>query len=97
MKTRIVQLVGIACLLYCCSPTLYIPASEDPVTQQRLLSGRKLYVDHCSGCHNLHLPQEFEATIWKENLDEMQANAEISNDEKQLIYEYLTSKQANRQ
>jgi mono/diheme cytochrome c family protein len=91
MKAKIVLSTCIACLLYCCSPTLFIPSSNDPATQQRLLTGRKLYVSSCSGCHNLHLPQEFDALIWKENLDEMQVNASITNEEKQLIYEYLTS------
>jgi len=70
---------------------LFIPSVSDPELQERLSTGRKLYVSHCSGCHNLHLPQEYDASIWKETLDEMQVNSAITDEEKRLIYEYLIS------
>ncbi|MBK9985124.1 MAG: hypothetical protein IPP15_22665 [Saprospiraceae bacterium] len=59
--------------------------------QERLLAGRKLYVDHCSGCHNLHFPKEYTEDQWKSNLDEMQVKAKITDDQKQLILDYLTA------
>ena len=54
------------------------------------MQGRKLYVNHCGGCHNLYLPKEYNADQWKKNIDEMQEKAKISDKEKQLIYQYLT-------
>jgi len=97
MKKIILLSVCIAGLLYCCSPTLSIPSSEDPITQQRLLAGRKLYVTSCSSCHNLHLPRAYAAIVWTQNLDEMQTNSSITDEEKQLIYEYLTSQLPKKQ
>ena len=91
MKKKIIGIIIFICILYSCSPTLEIPASNDAAKQQQLLSGRKLYVDHCSSCHNLHLPKEYDATGWKKQLDEMQVKAKITDEEKQLIYKYLTS------
>ena len=65
--------------------------STDTTQNQQLLQGRKLYIKFCSGCHNLHLPNEYNAEKWKMNLDEMQTKAKITDEEKQLIYLYLTS------
>jgi len=90
MKNKIIILV-FACTLFSCNPTLYIPASSDIKEQQQLLSGRKLYVDHCSSCHNLHFPKEYDTEGWKKELDKMQMKAKITEDEKQLIFEYLIS------
>jgi mono/diheme cytochrome c family protein len=79
-------------MLYSCSPMLYLPASNDPVEQENLLKGRMLYVKNCNSCHNLHLPKEFTADKWLKNLNEMQERSKITNEDKQLIFAYLTSK-----
>jgi len=91
MKAKIVLAFIFVTALISCSRTLYMPASPDAAKQEQLLAGRKLYVDHCSSCHNLHLPNEYKAEGWKKQLDEMQVKAKISDAEKQLIFEYLTS------
>jgi mono/diheme cytochrome c family protein len=84
-------LMLIGCLIWSCSQSLYMPASTDANKQQQLLAGRKLYVNHCSNCHNLYLPKQFDASGWTKQLDEMQEKAKITTEEKQLIFEYLTS------
>jgi mono/diheme cytochrome c family protein len=75
-----------------CKPLLYIPASSDNTEQEILLSGRKIYVEHCSSCHNLHLPNEYTADGWKKELDKMGERAAISEKQKLLIHKYLTYK-----
>lgn len=90
-KIIVIGLFGVAYFLLSCSPLLYIPQSVNAEEQEKLLSGRKLYVKHCSSCHNLYLPQYFPAEKWKMNLNEMQERAKISELEKQLILQYLTS------
>ncbi len=92
MKTKIIVSLLFCCILYGCRQALYMPDSPDAAKQQELLSGRKLYVDHCGSCHNLHLPKERDAMSWKKQLDEMQAKAKITDTEKELIFKYLTAK-----
>ena len=88
---KIIITLSLACIIYSCSTQLYIPASADAKKQEQLLAGRKLYVIHCSGCHNLYLPKRFSADQWKKNVEEMQPKAKITDEEKQLIFQYLTS------
>ena len=92
MRRGIIPAIFFSCIIYGCSRTLYMPESKDPATQDLLIKGRTLYVDHCSSCHNLHLPNEYSAQEWKKKLDEMQAKAKITDPEKQLIFQYLVSK-----
>ena len=79
----------IALLVFGCSPSLYKPDVADAKLQESLQAGRKLYVSRCSNCHNLHLPKEFTSEIWRKQVDLMQVRAGISDDEKNLILNYL--------
>ena len=88
-KTIVVSTV-LCCVIFGCSRQLYMPSSTNTSEQAQLLQGRKLYVNHCSGCHNLHIPKEYNAEQWKKNIDEMQVKAKITDPEKQLILQYLT-------
>ena len=94
-KNTILFTLVTCCVIYGCSRQLYMPAATDATKQEALLQGRKLYVNHCGSCHNLHLPKEYNADQWKKNIDEMQEKSKISDDEKQLIYQYLTFQQLN--
>ena len=83
-------LLVICVIALSCTPMLYTPHSPDPAEQEQLLVGRKLYVKHCSGCHNLYLPKQFTAEVWKDNLDNMQTRAKITPEDKELILRFLT-------
>jgi hypothetical protein len=59
-----------------------------------LLEGRKIYADHCGSCHNLYLPERFNATEWDKNVAEMQEKGKITNTQKTKILYYLKIKQS---
>ena len=90
-KRKIMTTIAFACMIYSFKPTLHLPVSPDPVKEQLLLKGRGFYVTSCSSCHNLHFPKEYGITEWEVQLDKMQDRAKISDKEKQLIYDYLSS------
>jgi hypothetical protein len=91
MKYKIFLLIIIGLIVIRCSASLYIPENKEPAIQEQLLKGRKLYVEHCSSCHNLYFPKQFSKEHWLNALDEMQKKANISNEEKKNIILYLTS------
>lgn len=90
-RRRTILTIFICCIIISCSRQLYMPASTDATQQQQLLAGRKLYVDHCGSCHNLHLPKEYNEEGWQKQLNEMQVKAKITDEEKKLILKYLIS------
>jgi len=79
------------CMIMSCNETLYVPVSSDKTEQTKLLDGRKLYVQKCSNCHNLYLPERLSDENWNRKLDTMQVRAKINNAERDLIYHYIIS------
>jgi len=81
-------------ILIGCAPALYQPTGENTVNGsnlEELKKGRTLYIDHCGSCHSLHLPVELSHEAWESQLDEMQKKAKISDRDKALILQFLTS------
>jgi cytochrome c2 len=84
--------LGSILLLASCSSQLYIPIeATSTVSLEDLKTGREIYVKKCSSCHQLHLPSQYTEKVWSLNLNEMQVRAKITDAEKQLIYQYITS------
>ncbi len=85
-------LFGAVFLLFSCSSQLYIPIDATPkVSLEDLKKGREIYVNNCASCHQLYAPNKFSEKEWEENLNRMQGRAKISDTEKQLIYQYITT------
>lgn len=60
------------------------------LTLDQLASGRKRYVDKCSGCHFLHAPGEFTPAQWSEKIfPKMSREAKLSPDDEKSILNYL--------
>jgi len=94
MSSSILHIVLLACFIGGCGAALYTPAPSDVTegtTLDRLHEGRALYVAKCGSCHMLKLPSEHPPTVWRENLGEMQIRARITDDEKELMFEYLAA------
>jgi nitrate/TMAO reductase-like tetraheme cytochrome c subunit len=72
---------------------LYKPTEEDAkrmnTTLKQLTDGRALYVNKCASCHNLHLPNTHTKAQWEKSLSKMQKNAKITDQEKDIILQYL--------
>jgi len=86
-----------------CSAALDHPTAQDAewasrewpgTTVQDLAHGRALYVDKCSGCHNLHLPAEHTPEEWKGYVAYMTADAKITPEEQRAIARYLAAASA---
>jgi hypothetical protein len=67
------------------------------VSVRSLNKGRELYIDHCSGCHSLHLPHEYTESEWKKSIDEMGIKAKLVDSEKLLVYQYLLATRKTKQ
>ncbi|HKI79491.1 MAG TPA: hypothetical protein VKA26_13195 [Ignavibacteriaceae bacterium] len=54
--------------------------------------GLELYKSKCSGCHRLHLRNEFSASGWASVLIPMQKKAKINDEQRKKIYQFLTER-----
>jgi hypothetical protein len=76
-----------------CTSELYVPTATDAtptVTFEELQKGRRKYVEKCSSCHALYLPEKYSSAQWRSILDDMEDEAKMNPDEKDLIVKYLT-------
>ncbi len=76
-----------------CSTVLFLPDENDAklmnTSVQELLNGRELYISKCGGCHNLYLPNQYDANRWNEILAEMKVRSKLTDEEQKKIFIYL--------
>ncbi len=94
--------VVIATLIFsACSTALYLPSDMDAkasmIPLDSLMKGRKLYINKCSSCHNLYLPEKYTTAGWDTLLPRMQERAKISNSEINIIKKYLFVKPGKKE
>ena len=79
-----------------CSPALYLPTLADSQNAgaplEALTRGRNLYVTNCENCHYLYKPQHFTRNEWRKVMPDMQKRAEINDQDKTLIINYLLAR-----
>lgn len=97
MSFKQIYVVGIVIVaLSSCVASLYVPTEIDAkvfnTTLAALKTGRELYINKCSGCHNLYLPASYRKQEWQQLMDKMQKPAKIDNSQKELIMKYIETK-----
>lgn len=96
MKKFIMLLIVV--IAFACSPKI-IPTTqnnEQVILTEMVLTtnqqqGKQLFESKCANCHDLYKPSDFKPVKWESILKKMQSYAEISNEERELIYEYVSS------
>jgi mono/diheme cytochrome c family protein len=91
MKTKIVTIALIAIVLYSCGPSKATKMAEAEkaaliVTQNE---GKALYENNCAKCHKLYDPAGYTAEKWTGILKWMQPKANITDEQRTSIYNYL--------
>lgn len=88
-------IISLFFVLYACTTKQNIPL-ENRVTvielqESKLKEGKNIYESKCSCCHRLYPPNKFTHLEWNYNLNKMQIEAEITDEERALVYQYLRS------
>jgi len=105
MKTKILAIALFAIVLYSCGGSKSVPPPPPQTTTNKtptvevkqadsasdLAEGKSLYENNCAKCHDLFKPKDFNAEQWKPILLDMQKKAEISDEQREKIYSYLTA------
>ncbi len=94
MKTRISIISLIALLIFACSPKTSPTTSTNQtakiVLTPDLIAAKMSYENNCAKCHELFKPKDYTAEQWKPILLSMQKKANITDQEREKIYAYLT-------
>ena len=102
-KSRLTLGVILLSLVACLGVTLR-PITPDHVKwastqwadmdQKTLEDARTLYVNRCSGCHNLYLPGKLTLEKWDVMLSSMAPRAKLTLDQRELIWRYIVTEKA---
>ena len=55
-----------------------------------ILEGKKLYENSCANCHKLFPANKHDKSGWTKTLERMAPKAKITEEQKNLVYNYLT-------
>ena len=94
MKIKFIIGLFALTLAYGCSTVNKLPSTEvitNTAATIDLAQGKILYEGKCGRCHSLYEPSKFTTAQWKPILDRMAPEAKITDEQRDLIYTYLTT------
>ena len=91
MNVKPVYLLAVVLMLGCSTTkkVVVVKPETKTVLSETALQGQTLYENNCKRCHRLYNASEFTAARWPSILDSMQKKAKITDQQKELISEYL--------
>ena len=97
MKKIIMGAVVLAMTLFSCSKKAIAPATEVKATEEAkvelptaIAEGKTLYENNCAKCHKLFPASKHDKAGWAKTVDRMAPKAKITDEQKILVYNYLT-------
>lgn len=98
LKLKICSALVLGVFLFSCSKKAALPKATEEVKTQKtiaelptaILEGKKLYENSCGSCHKLFPAAKHDKAGWVKTLERMAPKAKITEDEKNLVYNYLT-------
>jgi len=92
MKIKLLAIAAVFGVVSACSPNKAITKESNTIAvkMNKDEAGKMLYENNCAKCHDLYSPKDFNAEQWKPIILSMQKKAKISDEEREIIYAYLT-------
>ena len=95
MKTKLFAGLAIFAIAYgCSSKQKFVPpviVESKPTEKIDVAQGKILYEGKCGRCHGLYEASKFTAAEWRPIVDRMAPKAKITDEQKELVYAYLTT------
>lgn len=99
MKIKLFTVALLSIVIYSCSKKVTTPViiSEVKVTEETqpelptaIAEGKMLYENSCARCHKLFPATKHDNSGWSVTLERMAPKAKITEEQKVLVYNYLT-------
>ena len=94
MKKLIAAASLTAILLVSCTPkaaTSTAAAGTSTSTAEQIAQGKTIFENSCAKCHKLPEPTKHDNQGWINTLSRMAPKAKLSDDQHQMVYDYLIS------
>ncbi|SHJ78161.1 c-type cytochrome [Flavobacterium haoranii] len=103
MRTKLLSIIVDLTLLASCSSSKNAVAKTETKTKPiavlevveltpELAQGKSIYEGKCGRCHKLPAVEDFTVEEWQPIMLRMQKKAKISDEERELVYNYVTMK-----
>lgn len=94
MKNKLI--IGLFAVAFAigCSTANKLPNTEVITNTAQTIDiaqGKILYEGKCGRCHSLYEASKFTAAEWRPIVDRMAPKAKITDEQKELVYAYLTT------
>ncbi len=94
--TITIMILVLTVVIIACTSALYVPTANQEtasVSITDLQAGRKLYIQKCSGCHTLFLPEKYTKDEWHYWINKMEVKVQMDSLDKHRILTYLNKGQ----
>ncbi|MGC4128164.1 MAG: cytochrome C [Bergeyella sp.] len=89
---RVIVLSAFAVVLFTsCSPKAVPVAETSVITEEMLAQGKTIYENSCGKCHDLYDPTKFTSVEWVGIMNAMAPKAKLTDEQHQLVYDYVVS------
>lgn len=68
-----------------------ITADTETNSAERLALGKTIFENSCGKCHDLHKPTDYNAQDWVGIMNWMAPKANLNEEQKQMVYDYVVS------
>lgn len=99
MKTKLFAAALLSIVIFSCSKKTVAPVANTEVAVKEeikiempaaIAEGKTLYENSCAKCHKLFPTTKHDKSGWAGTLDKMAPKAKITDEQKTLVYNYLT-------
>lgn len=98
LKSKIFAIIVLSVILFSCSKKVVAPQVSDEAKMAEetkempvaIAEGKVMYENNCAKCHKLFPVEKHNKDGWAKTVDRMAPKAHLTDEQKTLVYNYLT-------
>ncbi|MXS72144.1 cytochrome C [Flavobacteriaceae bacterium W22] len=90
-KSIVISLLGVAAFAVSCGPKSMAVTGPKFSSAEHLAQGKTVFENSCNRCHKLPDPAKHDDQGWIKTLSRMAPKAKLSDEQHQMVYDYLIS------
>ncbi|MBB6371079.1 c-type cytochrome [Chryseobacterium shigense] len=91
MRKVILSMIAGAVFMVSCGPKSVAVTGPKYTASEQLTQGKTIFENSCSRCHKLPNPVKHDDQGWIKTLSRMAPKAKLSDEQHQMVYDYLIS------